>query len=66
MSDQERVKIAAVLRMRNVMDKAIVEIIGRSMASGHRGEWIVTQVFDIALMDSRRSPRLTVASAVAR
>jgi hypothetical protein len=58
MSEQEIVKIADLLRRRNVIDNAIAEIIRRPMASGHLGEWIAAQVFDIALMNSAAEPAI--------
>jgi hypothetical protein len=53
-----RTKIADLRRGRNVMDVAIAEIIGRPMTSGHLGEWIAAQVFDVELMDSAAEPAI--------
>jgi hypothetical protein len=49
MGELEIAKIADLLRERNVIDDAIAKIIGRPMTSGHLGEWIAAQIFDIAL-----------------
>jgi hypothetical protein len=54
--DSEITTIAGLLRWRNEIDAAIAKITGRPMASGHLGEWIAAQVFDIALEDSAAAP----------
>jgi hypothetical protein len=51
-TDDEVARIAELLRERNAIDDQIAAITGRPMASGHLGEWIAAQVFDIALKDS--------------
>lgn len=48
--------IADLLRRRNEIDTAIARIIDRPMTSGHLGEWIAAQVFDIELEDSATAP----------
>ncbi|MFI7148969.1 hypothetical protein ACIBO2_28985 [Nonomuraea sp. NPDC050022] len=58
MSDVDVEKIAMLLRERNGIDAKIAAIIQRPMTAGHLGEWIVAQVFGIALETS------AVASAV--
>jgi hypothetical protein len=52
----ELVTIADLLRRRNEIDAAIAAIIGRPMTSGHLGEWIAAQVFNIALEDTAVAP----------
>jgi hypothetical protein len=42
-------RIAELLRERNVLDQAIAAIIQRPMTSGHLGERIAAQIFDIEL-----------------
>jgi hypothetical protein len=48
--------IADLLRRRNEIDAAIAKVIGRPMTSGHLGEWIAAQVFDIALENAATAP----------
>jgi hypothetical protein len=48
--------IADLLRARNAIDAAIAKIIDRPMTSGHLGEWIAAQVFDIVLEDTATAP----------
>jgi hypothetical protein len=45
-------RVAALLRERNVIDGELAQLIQRPMTSGHLGEWIAEQVFDIALETS--------------
>ena len=45
-------RLAALLRRRNVIDEEIAAITHRPMTSGHLGEWIASQVFDIELEQS--------------
>lgn len=45
-------RIAVLLAERNEIDDQIAEIIGRPMTSGHLGEWIAAQIFDIQLFSS--------------
>lgn len=48
--DDELIKRAAeLLQKRNAVDAEIAGIIHRPMTSGHLGEWIASQVFDISL-----------------
>ena len=54
--EPEIATIADLLRRRNQIDAGIARIIGRPMASGHLGEWIAAQVFNIALEDSAAAP----------
>lgn len=42
-------RIAEWLRERNRIDDQIAEVIHRPMTSGHLGEWIAAQIFDIEL-----------------
>lgn len=42
-------RAAALLRERNAIDAELARIIQRPMTSGHLGEWIAAQVFDIEL-----------------
>jgi hypothetical protein len=45
-------QVAALLRERNAIDVRLAQIINRPMTSGHLGEWIAAQIFDIALEPS--------------
>jgi hypothetical protein len=45
-------KVAELLRERNAIDASIAQIIGRPVASGHLGEWVASQIFDIDLEES--------------
>lgn len=42
-------RAAALLRDRNAIDTELARLIQRPMTSGHLGEWIAAQVFDIEL-----------------
>jgi hypothetical protein len=42
-------QVAALLRERNVIDVELARLINRPMTSGHLGEWIAAQIFDIEL-----------------
>jgi hypothetical protein len=44
---QSMARVADLLRQRNVIDREIARIIQRPMTSGHLGEWIASQIFDI-------------------
>lgn len=48
-NDEPMRRIAQLLRERNAIDKAIAAITHRPMTSGHLGEWIAAQIFDIQL-----------------
>jgi hypothetical protein len=48
-NDEPMKRIAGLLRERNAVDAEIAAIIRRPMTSGHLGEWIASQVFDIEL-----------------
>jgi hypothetical protein len=52
MAEEDLRKIASLLRERNVIDEKIAAVIHRPMATGHLGEWIASQVFDIELETS--------------
>lgn len=52
MDDDKVGHIARLLRERNAIDDTIAGIIQRPMTSGHLGEWIAAQVFDIELEHS--------------
>lgn len=45
-------RIAALLQERNNIDATIAKIIDRPVTAGHLGEWIASQIFDIALEES--------------
>ena len=53
-------RAAALLRARNAIDAELAELTGRPMTSGHLGEWIAAQIFDIELEASARA-RCTAA-----
>jgi hypothetical protein len=42
-------RAAALLRERNVIDAELAGLMQRPMTSGHLGEWIAAQIFDIEL-----------------
>jgi hypothetical protein len=42
-------RAAALLRDRNAIDAELAELIDRPMTSGHLGEWIAAQIFNIEL-----------------
>lgn len=42
-------QLAALLQQRNQIDSQIGSIIGRPASTGHVGEWIASQIFDIEL-----------------
>ena len=42
-------RVAALLRERNAIDAELAQLMQRPMTSGHLGEWIAAQVFDIEL-----------------
>jgi hypothetical protein len=42
-------QVAALLRERNEIDAELARLMHRPMTSGHLGEWIAAQVFDIEL-----------------
>lgn len=44
--------VAALLRQRNAIDQELARIMQRPMTSGHLGEWVASQVFDIELEPS--------------
>lgn len=52
MGEDPLTQIAALLRERNVIDGELARLIQRPMTSGHLGEWIAAQVFDIELEPS--------------
>ncbi len=56
-------QIAQLLRERNAIDAEIAAITHRPMTSGHLGEWIATQNFDIHL---ERSADIDGISVLAR
>ncbi|GAA3181306.1 hypothetical protein GCM10010531_39380 [Blastococcus jejuensis] len=45
-------RIAELLKERNEIDLQIAEVIDRPMTSGHLGEWVAAQIFDIKLESS--------------
>ena len=49
MDDGSLAQAAALLRERNAIDAELARLIQRPMTSGHLGEWIAAQVFDIEL-----------------
>ena len=42
-------RVASLLHERNAIDAELARLIQRPMTSGHLGEWIAAQVFDIEL-----------------
>lgn len=52
MHDEPMRRIAQLLRERNGIDEEIAAITRRPMTSGHLGEWIAAQIFDIQLEQS--------------
>jgi hypothetical protein len=52
MTEDDVRKMALLLRERNMIDEKIAAVIQRPMTSGHLGEWIAAQVFDIELEPS--------------
>jgi hypothetical protein len=51
-------RAAVLLRERNAIDSELAGLTGRPMTSGHLGEWIAAQVFDIALEDAANAPAI--------
>jgi hypothetical protein len=51
-------RIADLLENRNRIDGEIAAVIERPMTSGHLGEWIAAEIFDIALEKSATSAAL--------
>lgn len=49
MDEGSLAQAAALLRERNAIDAKLARLIQRPMTSGHLGEWIAAQVFDIEL-----------------
>ena len=49
MDEDSLTRVAVLLRERNAIDGEIARHIQRPMTSGHLGEWIAAQVFDIQL-----------------
>jgi hypothetical protein len=45
-------RAAALLRQRNEIDAELARLMQRPMTSGHLGEWIAAQVFDLELEPS--------------
>jgi hypothetical protein len=45
-------EVATLLRSRNAIDERIASIIGRPALTGHLGEWLAAEVFDIQLETS--------------
>ena len=58
MSDDALAEIAELLGRRNAIDQEIARSIGRPMTSGHLGEWIASEVFDIELESSASAPAI--------
>lgn len=52
MEDGSLARTAALLRERNAIDAELARLMQRPMTSGHLGEWIAAQVFDIELEGS--------------
>jgi hypothetical protein len=44
--------VASLVRERNAIDAKLAQIMHRPMASGHLGEWLASQIFDIELEKS--------------
>src|SRR5262249_24369301 len=51
-------RTAALLPERNAIDAELAELTERPMTSGHLGEWIAAQVFDIALEEAANAPAI--------
>jgi hypothetical protein len=51
-------RAAALLRERNAIDAELAGLTGRPMTSGHLGEWIAAQIFDIALEEAANAPAI--------
>jgi hypothetical protein len=51
-------RIAGLLRERNAVDAEIAAIMRRPMTSGHLGEWIASQVFDVELEPTATVPAI--------
>lgn len=49
MTEDELTRIAGLITERNAIDELIATVINRPMTSGHLGEWIAAQIFDIQL-----------------
>jgi hypothetical protein len=45
-------RVAGLVKQRNMIDADIAAVIARPVTTGHLGEWIASQVFDIALEPS--------------
>lgn len=52
MDDELIQRVTELLHERNAIDANIAQIIGRPVASGHLGEWVASQIFDIDLEES--------------
>ncbi len=52
MADDDLARLATLLSERNRIDAVIAHVIGRPMTSGHLGEWIAAEIFDIELDQS--------------
>jgi len=50
MNDLER--LAALIRDRNSIERSIASITGRPALTGHTGEYIAANIFDIQLVES--------------
>ncbi len=46
--------VAELLGQRNAIDAQLAEVIGRPVASGHLGEWLAAEIFDVNLHPSAR------------
>jgi hypothetical protein len=51
-------RAAVLLRERNAIDSELAGLTRRPMTSGHLGEWIAAQVFDIALEEAANAPAI--------
>ena len=49
MEEGSLAQAAALLRERNTIDAELARLIRRPMTSGHLGEWVAAQIFDIEL-----------------
>jgi hypothetical protein len=52
MDENSLARAAALLRERNAIDAELARLMQRPMTSGHLGEWIAAQIFDIELESS--------------
>ncbi len=52
------VKVAGLLQRRNEVDAELASVIRRPPTTGHLGEWVASEVFDIQLNPSASHPSI--------